>query len=307
MNREPSDEVAIVFADICGSTRLYEALGDAPARGLVSDCLGRLAEVIHEFDGTTIKTIGDEIMCTFDTAEGAVRSAMRFQELVSERLPPAGTDEDVQLAIKVGLQYGQAIRENGDVFGDAVNMAARMVELAKGGQIITTESTARQLPDTLQECTRHLDTLPIKGKRDVIEIFEVMWQEEDVTRMLSGLFNIQAVKTQLIILYHNRHYTVRQDGPPFVIGRGKKVDLVVDETMVSREHVEIGYHRDKFTITDCSTNGTYVVVGGKHHYLRRESLALHGEGEIVLGRNPIQGDAPIIRFECRTVVDENAT
>ena len=296
-----------MFADICGSTRLYDALGDEPARGVVSNCLERLEEVIHEFDGTTIKTIGDEIMCTFDSVEGAVRSAMRFQEVVSDQLPPVETGEDVELAIKVGLQFGQAIREDGDVYGDAVNMAARMVELAKGGQIITTESTTRQLPETLQECTRHLDTLPIKGKRDVIEIFEVMWQEEDVTRMLSGLFNIQAVKTQLIVSYHNQHYTLHQDGTPFVIGRGKKVDLVVDETMVSREHVEIGHHRDKFTITDSSTNGTYVVVGGKHHYLRRESLALHGEGEIALGRNPVQGDAPIIRFECRAVVDENAT
>ena len=124
--------LAIVFADISGSTRLYETLGDAIARELVSQCLELMTVQITRFDGTVIKTIGDEIMCTFPTAERATESSMGMQEAITEDLPDINPNMPSTMTIRIGLHFGSVILEGGDVFGDAVNVAARMAGLAKG-------------------------------------------------------------------------------------------------------------------------------------------------------------------------------
>ena len=148
-----SATLSIVFADISGSTRLYEVLGDAVARELVSECLGLMSEQIDKYSGTVIKTIGDEIMCTFPTADQATEASMGMQEGVTEDLPDRNPNTPSTLTIRVGLHHGSAILESGDVFGDAVNVAARMAGLAKGGQIITTKETAEQLTPVLRSST----------------------------------------------------------------------------------------------------------------------------------------------------------
>ncbi|HEX9782105.1 MAG TPA: adenylate/guanylate cyclase domain-containing protein, partial [Opitutaceae bacterium] len=125
--------LAIVFADISGSTRLYESLGDAIARELVAQCLGVMTEYVDKHGGKVIKTIGDEIMCTFPSADQAIEASMGMQEGVTEDLPELNPNTPSTLTIRVGLHFGPAIIEGEDVFGDAVNVAARMAGLAKGG------------------------------------------------------------------------------------------------------------------------------------------------------------------------------
>ena len=279
-----SATLAIVFADISGSTRLYESLGDQVARELVAECLGLLTEHIDRHKGTVIKTIGDEIMCTFPSAEGAIEAAMGMQEGVTEDLPDRNPNTPSTLTIRVGLHYGPAILEGGDVFGDAVNVAARMAGLAKGGQIITTQDTAEALPPVLRASTRHLDRIPVKGKAEDIDIFEVIWQAEDVTRMATGLLKNEAKTARLRLTYHSEAVSLDQDITSFTLGRGKKADMVVNDTMASREHAKIECRRGKFILTDQSTNGTYVLTPEGPSYLRREDVVLTGRGKIALGR-----------------------
>lgn len=277
--------LSIVFADISGSTRLYETLGDAVARELVAQCLGLMSEHIEKFSGTVIKTIGDEIMCTFPSAAQAVEAAMGMQEGVTEDLPHRNRNTPSTLTIRVGLHHGPAILEGGDVFGDAVNTAARMAGLAKGGQIITTQETTNQLPPALRASTRHLDRISVKGKADEIDIFEVIWQAEDVTRMATGLLTGKIRDAKLRLNYNGVECELDQDmDHPLILGRGKKADMVIDDSMASREHARIECRRGKFILTDMSTNGTYVQTPEGPSYLRREDLVLIGEGRIALGR-----------------------
>ena len=180
--------LAIVFAHIGGgSTRLYETLGDAPARELMSQCLNLMTEQTTRFFGTVIKTIGDEIMCTFPTAENATESAIGMQEAITEDLPDVNPNTPSSMTLRIGLHFGSVILEGGDVFGDAVNVAARMAGLAKGGQIITTQQTTDELPQTLRSNTRHLDRIAVKGKSELIDIFEVNWQTEEGARTATNL------------------------------------------------------------------------------------------------------------------------
>ena len=194
----------IVFADISGSTRLYETLGDALARELVSQCLNLMTEQIVEFDGTVIKTIGDQIMCTFPDAAHAIESSIGMQEVITEDLPDINPNVPSTMTIRIGLQSGSVIMEGNDVFGDAVNVAARMAGLAKkGGQIITTQQTAEELPPVLRSRTRHLDRISVKGKSDLIDIFEVVWQLEDVTRIATSVIKKELKLASLELVYHD--------------------------------------------------------------------------------------------------------
>lgn len=291
--------LAIMFADISGSTRLYDRLGDAVARQLVAQCLGLMADVVHKYAGIVIKTIGDEIMCTFETAGSCVDCAVELQEAVAEDLPTMNPSTPADMTIRIGLHHGMAIEEKGDVFGDAVNMAARMAGLAKGGQILTTEQTVKLLDAATRTSTRHLDRLSVKGKAEVINIYEVLWQTEDVTRMATGLLDTETIKARLHLLHRGGEVTIAASrSTPFVMGRGKNVDMVVEDSLTSREHARIEMRRGKFILIDQSTNGTYVQTPDGPAYLRRDELPLSGKGRFSLGRDLREEPDEVVNYWC---------
>ena len=294
-------KLTILFADIAGSTKLYDSLGDVRAREIVSSTLDILRQITDRYRGTVIKTIGDEIMCTFGSAEDAVNAANDMQMAMEDALEE-NPDGPVVL-IKVGLHHGPAIPENGDVHGDAVNVAARMASQAKPRQIITTGDTAKQLPAVLQESIRFVDNAPVKGK-GMLEIVEVLWQEEDCTRMSVDISSVGAQtgnNVQLQIRYRDEDITLNTERDAIVLGRSPICDLQVREALASRQHVRIEQRRDRFFIIDQSTNGTYIrQADGAESFLRREELPLMGEGEISLGRAFSDDAREIVHFAYRT-------
>jgi len=289
--------LAIMFAEISGSTKLYESLGDATARALVSDTLDTISGVIGRYNGTVIKTIGDEIMCTFESAEDAATAACEMNETLEEENAEGNNAEPV--AIRVGMHYGPAIMEAGDVFGDAVNVAARMAAQAKARQVMTTKSTVELLPPVMRASTRFVDYAPIKGKKDVVEIFEIIWQQEDVTRMATGMLSAdkKLPQVKLRLRYNDKDTLLDHDRSSIVLGRSQACDLSVNEKLASRQHVRIELRREKFFIVDQSTNGTYVRIDDNgDSFLRREEMPLTGTGLISLGRAFSENPVEVVRF-----------
>jgi len=289
--------LAILFADIAGSTKLYETLGDDLAKAKISGTLDTLAGVVKENNGIVIKTIGDEVMCTFPTAEEAASAATGMHESLAEDITE-GLSDSVVISIRIGFHFGPAIHEKGDVFGDAVNVAARMAAQAKGDQIITSESTIALLPPILKASTRFIDHAPIKGKKEVIDIYELIWQEEDVTRMATGMLSEKPVpEVKLLLVYNNQNMQLSKQKPTCVMGRSKDCDLAINEKLASRQHVRIELRRDKFFIVDQSTNGTHVRIdSGEDAFLRREEMPLTGNGQISLGKSFNEGPSEIVKF-----------
>ncbi len=293
-------KLVIAFADISGSTRLYETLGDTKAREVVARCLNVMTRVVSEHGGTIIKTIGDEVMCTFPQADAAVKAAMDLQESVSDELSARDAGVPRGLSIRVGLHYGPAIVDGGDVFGDAVNIAARMAGQAKGGQIIMTQFIVEALTPKLRANTRCLDLIPVKGKRDHIQVHEVLWKDEDVTLVGANLVSPIVNGLRLRLSYRESQITLSQQSAPLTMGRGKGAGLVIKDKMASREHARIEQRRGKFVLHDQSTNGTYVRSEAGTIFLRMDEITLIGRGQISLGRNFDENSKEVVNFDSET-------
>ncbi len=289
----------VLFADICGSSRLFEEYGDWQARQIETQVLDTLMAKTGEFDGRVIKTIGDEIMSRFPDAERAVTAACEMHRALRDDLSLL----DFNIAVKIGLQHGPLLVEPDDLFGDAVNVAARMVSLARADQIITTLDTIRSLPDELQQMTRSLGLSRVRGRQREEEIVEIMWQEPDTVTQLIGpgqqKERHQLLSTRLILTHRGTRFELRDDSPPFTIGRGDRNILVVDEDQVSRNHADVYFRQGKFILVDGSTNGTYLRLdNGARFFVQREEFVLHEQGEISLGEAVRDGDPGLIRFQC---------
>lgn len=102
-----------MFADIVGSTRMYEIMGDKVAEALISNTLKQLSPFVTQSGGDIIKTIGDEIMCCFPRTTNAITAAKEMHIFLSEKTAPS---RDYKIAIRVGAHHGTIIENNGDIF-----------------------------------------------------------------------------------------------------------------------------------------------------------------------------------------------
>ena len=272
-----------MFADVAGSTRLYEQWGDARALAMMTRCLDLARDVAHQHGGRLVKTIGDEAMLVFPTADGAGAAASAIQSRMSDLV---GADD---LAFRIGFHLGPAIERDGDVFGDSVNIAARLVALAKGGQVILSASTAEALSPFLRGALRAVNVLTVKGKEKDIGIVELLWH-------VSADLTTAAVRPPLhgAAMFELRHGTrilrLNAQTSVLTLGRDAHSDVVIADTRASRLHATIERRRDKFALVDKSSNGTYVTFDGERELLlHREELLLRGKGRIAFG-HPYEAD-----------------
>ena len=298
MSRE-NVEVGVMFADVTGSTRLYETLGDENANRIIGKVLDVMAKITEGYQGFVIKTIGDEIMCRFTSANDCVRAAIECQEEISAGIQ----GETVEISIKVGLHFGPAIlMEDGDVFGDAVNVAARMAGIAKGAQIITTQDSISLLDADLQDMSRQFDRTNVKGKEEEIIVYQVVWEEsDDVTRIEINTGDVDDQVRHLKLDFQDSKNSIASDDHrTFVIGRGVQSDLMCKTRLASRSHATLEFRRGKFILTDQSSNGTFVQTDdGESIFLRRQELMLWGSGYIGLGEEVSKEDpGNLIRYVC---------
>ncbi len=298
MSRQES--VTILFADVCRSTQLFERYGDVKAREIIATTLSALTQVTKKHGGQVIKTIGDEIMCTLPDGNAGILAGCDMQRRLSSDLNLLRHG----IAIRIGLHHGNVLVENDDVFGDAVNIAARMAGLAKAQQIVTTASTAAERNEDGGLQIRSLGKTRVKGKLMPIEIVDVMWQEDtsNVTTVSAALA-IDELKDRasLTVRFRDQVIELKDVSPPFTMGRDQSNDLILDDEWVSRNHASLEYHKGHFVLVDRSTNGTYLKTGNDEEFrLHQDEVLLRNVGTISLGQASEQRTPEgIVHFECR--------
>jgi adenylate cyclase len=272
------ERAVVLFAKVVGAT------------GAISHCIRQLREATASAGGEVVKTMGDELMAVFLAADAAAAAATRMQLAVHGLAPIGGS----RLSLRVGFQAGPVIRRDGDVFGDTVNLGARLAEQATRGQILTSRQTAELLTPALRNSTRRLYSVEMKGKRNTVELCEVLWEQSaDVTDMA---VHEAAPASHLRLRYRGKEIEAAEGG--LTIGRVHECDLKVDDEHASRRHCTIEQRNGKFVVHDHSANGTYITIEGEGEIvLHREDFVLRGHGWFTFGQ-PRDQSAESVEFFC---------
>lgn len=297
----------VVFADLTGSTGLYESVGNIAATRIVTRSTQTIAQALALAGGQLVKYLGDGVLVLFDSSLAAVEAATRLPELLREQLP-AGLSPDTLPGIKIGIERGVVIEHDADCYGDAVNVAARLSDRAQGGETLIGEALYASLPEAQRLLCQSLDRLLIKGKAEPIRVWRVDWARTAETTVTANLdlnqFLADPPLLQRIELKSlDKAQSFGADHGPVLIGRGQGVGFAIDDTRVSRRHARIEWLGGQCTFTDFSSNGSWVHFAGASApvMLRRESCVLYDEGEIGLGAQPDDFTAPTLNFR---VVDQ---
>ncbi|MFQ5547818.1 MAG: adenylate/guanylate cyclase domain-containing protein [Woeseia sp.] len=296
----PKDlEVAILFADVVGSTQLYDEFGDTRASETVAHCLEVMKDATDQFNGTVIKTIGDEVMSTFPTVDDAMSAAAQMQARITA---DAKSDEDrIPVSIRIGCHFGPIVQEQNDIFGAAVHTANRMTSQAKAKQIVISGTTVEQMGPKWAAQTRQIDVATVRGRLDEVALFELLWQPDEATSMVPTLEweNKTEKATRLVVSFRDTTIEISDRKKNINMGRADENDLVVKGNLISRNHARIEKRRGKFMLIDQSTNGTFLhSVNGEETFVRRDSAELVGEGIIGLGRVAKPGTPLAIHYIC---------
>ncbi len=292
-------EVAILFADVVGSTQLYDKFGDTKASETVAICLNVMKDATHKFNGTVIKTIGDEVMATFPTVDEAMGAASLMQTRISS--DSDNSAEHIPVSIRIGCHYGPVVQEQNDIFGAAVHTANRMTSQAKARQIVISGTTVEKMSPEVQAQTRQIDLATVRGRLDEVALFELLWQPEEATSMLPTIEWESKLKraSRLILTFHDTSVVIDEKKKGANMGRADDNDLVVKGNLISRIHARIEMRRGRFMLVDQSTNGTFLLnESGEETFVRRDSVVLDGKGVIGLGKVAKSGDPLAIEFNC---------
>jgi adenylate cyclase len=294
---ETTDQRAILFADVCESTRIYETIGDAKALGLINRLFKALDKQVNTHGGVTVKTLGDGMVCQFRDPDAAFRAACGMQEATAR----LGSEGGEVLKIKVGYTYGPVVLKDRDVFGDTVNVCARLVSLANPAQILTTRQTVGALPEGSRSRCRELYATKVRGRSGEVMVCEVLWKSDpDATRIntVSMQTTPKANWNWILKLTYAGETFVVDSSKAMRLGRDASNDLVINTDNASRVHARIFARDEHFYIADQSTNGTFLLVDGTTREVRlRRSEAMLGErGWIGLGKSAANHGDHVLRY-----------
>jgi len=284
MALELERQTTILFADILGGADLIAKAGDAAAVGALAGCIEHVRKAAQGCGARVIARSADKMMALIATPDAAADAAAAMHTAMDSFPQVAET----KLALGIGFHFGPVIqRGNEEVFGDSVMLAARLVELAASGQIITTRETASHLSPLYRAWMRKLYSIDIKGRSGEVALCELVWRGDDNATLFARKKAPAAVAPSVLtLLYKDRKLVRRRDRDAVTIGRDANCGIQIADDQASRVHCSVEKRQDKFVLVDHSTNGTYVKrEGAKDDTLvQREEFVLSGKGTICCGQ-----------------------
>ncbi len=296
--------IVVLYADVSGSTRLYEKFGDTIACADIHTCLEILSNVVSQNKGRKIKTIGDEIMCSFYKAEDAAQAAIQMNQDLRDA-SEMGRFQSGEVHIKIGWHYGSGMFRDDDIIGEAPLLAQQVIGMAKRDEILTTQKSIDELPAIIKCTAKFIDCIEAEDGSGDINVYALPWDDEDsdATVVVAGAENQDItgglVHSALILRHKDQQVEMNQHQTHCHIGSGEDNELVVHGEFTSRHHGEIYYRHGRFHLSDMSTNGTGLIHQGDDFVrLHREERMLSGSGTICFGGDPKTDPNAAVQYEC---------
>lgn len=292
----------VVFADLVGSTGIFERLGDETAGRFVTQLTTALSKTFEQHNGRVVKLLGDGLFVVFPQESDAVAACVAIQLRLQEKpVYAGGTGNPVQM--QMGVEAGEVVEIEGDCYGDAVNSAARLADLAGAEQILTTQRVRDALGGQQQSQLRSLGPMYLRGKAEATEVFRVDWQPErdsDATVMGVSMFKA-GLQAELELSANGQTLRLAPRGERLTLGRATTASLSVNDSRVSRVHATVEWRGGQFVLSDLSSFGTWVYVGNQAEpvVLRRTECYLVGQGHIALGCDRQSESAPLVQFSVK--------
>jgi class 3 adenylate cyclase len=285
---------AVLFAELIGAAELYARDGDAVAHQVIAMYAERLGRVAASCHAKVLKMTGSRIMVLAASADAAAGAAVAMQVAAVGFLPTGPRD----LGLGVGFHYGPVIQDNDDVFGDTVNLAARLVEQAARGQILFAAETAAVLSEVYRSAMRRLYSIPLKGRSEEVALCELVWRANEGVTFYPVRTGAQPPSAKLRLKYRGVRLVLQHGPEALTIGREGDCGLVLMDTQASRHHCTILRRNDHFVLVDRSTNGTFVTVEGEDEVaLQHDELTLRKRGWISFG-TPRGSGGEGLEFAC---------
>ena len=293
--------LTVMFADVSGSTALFEKLGDREAMHAVERCLKRMNRSIDGYKGKTIQIVGDELLASFETAEEACQAAIDMQQRIADLPPVSG----LKLTIRIGLHCGVVSEGEGKLSGPAVNSAARIAGIARRDQILCSSDLVEELPQPGVITADAMPKLGTVAENGVdLSLYQIHWPSyQGGGSYPNSTFGPQSHLPQqpverLCVRYRGKAFLVDEKTPVLTIGRDLGCKLTIDDRKASRQHARVERRNDGFYLVDTSTNGTFVTLSGRQEILvRRHEVQLDGKGRVSFGTSSNDPQSDLADFE----------
>ena len=297
--RERGDRRAsriVTFIDVAASVALYRRLGDARAAREIAATLDDVRRRAASQGGKLVKRSGDELLLLFSDPDRAMDALIEIQH-------HAGLD------LRIGVHFGPVLWQRGDVYGDTVNLAARLTAIARARQIVLSRPVFEAIDGTRRSRCERFERLRIKGIATPVAIYQLCWEggaATDINTLQTTLLPAPSAPVLELVL-ENLGEGLGQGvgkklriagGDDALIGRDPSCDLIIDHPRVSRFHATVEFQDGQFLLRDHSTNGSVVqayshvsqrqvdgLSGGQAgaRPLRRASAPLRGQGAVRFG------------------------
>ena len=297
-------QTTVVFADLFGSTGVFESLGNAKATEAVTQATTWVAEKFSAHGGRVVKFLGDGVLATFDKSPDAVTAVVDIQR--SQQLRLSQLPSQLYMPLRIGVVRGDVVLVDDDCYGDAVNIASRLSELAGPHQIWVNDQALENNYEHHDVHFRLLGPIAIRGRSEPCKVFQIEWKEEQSSEnfTIQDPVNLASPKSgdalggQIVLTYNDQQQTFNAFEMPIQLGRIRKLDFIVNDPRVSRTHARIEWRNGSFLFVDESSYGSWIrfAGGGADLMLRRDECVLHGEGQIALGTAVSDPTAPVISF-----------
>jgi adenylate cyclase len=269
--RLPSSHRIVAFVDVVDSVGLYRRIGDEAAQSRIDEALSFASACAVEAGGHCVKRNGDELLLLFPNADASCQALRAIQI-------------DTTLELRIGAHAGALIRKRGDVFGDTVNIAARLTAIARAREIVISETVQGGLGHQLRKACRRFEQVRLKGTARTMAIYHLCWESATATHFNSSLRLSDATRRRLLLQTKSGPVALTRE-QELTIGRDPQCDVVIDDPRVSRFHATLEWHRGIVVLRDHSTNGSFIRSSDdpRPHFVRREMLPIRGAGELNFG------------------------